>query len=429
MNWNSIKDSIKKLHDEGALLIIAGSFLIKFVSFFGSIFLVRLLTKTEYGVLSYYENLYGYFLVAIGFGYTNGILRYVVLEQNEQDKINCFSHSLKYGTLWNVALVLISIIFTFLYPHPSAFVDYKYILIIFVFGIAFVYFSNAGLSLMRAKFKNKDYAIIVIVTSIILILARIIGALCYGLYGTIYFRIGAEIIIGAFIIIYANKKCFDGLKAEKYSKEKSKLLSKFSAQMMITDGLWAIFMLNDLFLLGRLLGDEVLIAEYKVAYVIPANLSILVSAISIFIAPYFTKNESNKDWIKKNYFKTMVLSVGLVGFATFCCFILAKPLINLLYGREYLSVVLIMRVLLVAAFFNVAIRSVTANILSSIGLQKYNLIIALFGVILQLGADVILIKYAGVMGVAYASVGIYILMSIAVVAIMVAKYYRKNREG
>ena len=47
---------------------------------------------------------------------------------------------------------------------------------------------------------------------------------------------------------------------------------------MITNGIWSLFMLMDIFLLGKLVNDPIIIADYKIAYAWPANISIVCSA-------------------------------------------------------------------------------------------------------------------------------------------------------
>ena len=70
-----LSQKIETLKETGAFHVIVGSFMTKFASFFGSIFIVRLLTKSEYGILSYYENFMGYFFIfAVDCGHHTAIL-------------------------------------------------------------------------------------------------------------------------------------------------------------------------------------------------------------------------------------------------------------------------------------------------------------------------------------------------------------------
>ncbi|MBP5587677.1 MAG: hypothetical protein J6X37_03020, partial [Treponema sp.] len=58
-----LKEKISISIQKGAFHIFAGSMLTRFISFFASIVVVRVLSKSDYGILSYYENLYNYFFL------------------------------------------------------------------------------------------------------------------------------------------------------------------------------------------------------------------------------------------------------------------------------------------------------------------------------------------------------------------------------
>ena len=425
-----VQKNIVVLKNKGAFHIVAGSFMTKFVSFFGSIFIVRLLSKSDYGILSYYENFISYFTIMAGGGLASGLLRFMVLPESIEEKKGCLEHALIKGSTWNVVLVLLGLIFFLLYPHPEAFSGHYQVAVMLTLCIPFVFFLNSGLSSLRALFDNKSFAIIVFVTSSTLILARVAGAALGGLNLTTSARLGAEMVSGLGCLVFLNKKYFSRIKSISLKKEFVKTMDTYSLQMMLTDGLWAIFMLNDLFLLGQLSGNETILADYKVAYVIPANLSILNSAVGIFVAPYFTKqeNEKNFKWVRQKFLMVLTISSLIMAAFSFVCFIFAKPLILLLYGDAYISAVPIMRILLIASFFNNGIRATIANILSAMGIQKINLYIGGSAMILQIILDIILIPRFGGIGVAWTSLVVYACMSLALGWYFWNKYYRKSNS-
>lgn len=110
-------------------------------------------------------------------------------------------------------------------------------------------------------------------------------------------------------------------------------------------------MLNDTFLLGRFCTPEV-IADYRVAYTIPGSISIISSAIGIYVAPYFVQHENDRSWIQKNFKRAYGITAFVVGGLCIAIAVLSKPIIWLLYGETYLNVIGVMRILLLAAFFN-----------------------------------------------------------------------------
>ena len=160
---------------------------------------------------------------------------------------------------------------------------------------------------------------------------------------------------------------------------------------MITNGFWALFMLNDTFLLGMLLNDPSVLADYKVASVLPGNISIFATAIGVFVAPYFTKNEKDKKWVTRNFKKIYLLSAFIVAGVVIIIMILAKPLISIMFGESYLNTVGLMKILLLSAFFNSGLRYTTANILAAMGEIKYNMIISGVGIIVQIILDILFI--------------------------------------
>jgi len=154
-------------------------------------------------------------------------------------------------------------------------------------------------------------------------------------------------------------------------------------------------------------------------------MSILTWAMGIFVAPYFTKHENEKDydWVKSKFNQVLKMTALIIGVDALLCFVLAKPLILLLFGKEYLFSVPIMKVLLLASFFNNGIRAPIANVLSAMGIQKLNLYVASGGIILQVLLDVLLIPDFGGMGVAWSNSVVYLSMSLMLSYIFWNKYY------
>ena len=422
----SIKDWLGSLKKKGAFHVVLGSFATKFVSFFGSIFLVRLLTKQEYGILSYYENIFGYFVILAGLGLSAGALRYIVLAPSVSEKFECYKHAQIKGSIINAALIILALCFVYFYPHPSGFKNYEDVGAIIILCIPFIFLCNVCFAAYRGRLDNKHYALFSFLTAFLLIVSRVVGAAWNGLYGSVYLRLAIEILCAVFCIITVRKILFPAVRPTQIDEEFKKQYDKYSFQVMLTDGLWAIFMLNDIFLLGQLTGDESLIADYRVAFVIPANLSIIATSIGIFVAPYFTKydNEGDYVWVRKNIKKVTFISLLLMAGACILCTILAKPLILLLYGKQYVGIVPLMQVLLIASFFNNGIRQILANILSAAGKQVANLIVAGAGMALQIVLDLLLIPSYGGFGLAWSSTFVYLFMSICLIITVYKNYFK-----
>lgn len=419
-----MKEKIKKLYASGAFHITAGSFITKFVAFFGSIFVVRLLSKTDYGVLQYVENLYSYALVFAGLGLPYAILRYVVIADKGK-KTAYLNYAIQHSFFRDFIICFAIIIVNYCIEYPDNFKDAKIYLPILALLLPFQnLFTNESYAL-RAAFRNKEYAYVACGVSILLIFGRIIGAKYFGLGGVIWSRLIINCVCASILATIIYRIYLPKNKVTLSKKEKSEM-NKYSFQYMISSGLWAIFMLNDTFLLSALTNDPTIVAEYKVAYVLPGNLSLISTAIGIYVAPYFTKNENNKEWVRKNYKLTSLINGGAIGVIALLFMLFAKPLISFIYGDNYLNVVPLMRILLFSAFINSGFRYVTANILSAMGNVRSNLIISIIGLILQIIFDLILIPKFGAMGVAYSNCIVFISMTLALYYVYHRIYCNKS---
>ena len=284
---------------------------------------------------------------------------------------------------------------------------------------------NILLSYLRSIFRNKLYAYSALITSAILIIGRIVGALVLEVKGVVISRLVLNFIFAAVGLVLIKHVFVKSQPRNVLTQAEKREMDVYSIQYMLTNGLWAVFMLNDIFLLGQLAGSSSMLADYKVACVLPGNISLFATAIGTYIAPKFTKNENDFSWIKAYFKKILSITVIIMGCICFLIWILAKPLISLLYGNEYLSAVPVMRILLIGAFLNSGLRYTIANILAAMGKIKYNMIISIIGVIAQILLDVLLIPRMQMYGAAIANCIVYGIMSMYLLLVFCKLYINK----
>jgi len=419
---SNIINQFTKLKKRGALYIFAGTFITKFVAFFGSIFLVRVLSKEEFGMLSYIENIYSYVYIIAGMGLANSILRYVILGKSVEEKYGYYLYALKKGLLFNFILIIGAALIVYFFPHPDSLKSTRWLIILVIMMLPFQHLIDDNLYTIRAMFDNKRYAISSFMFTFTLITSRYLGAILWNLKGVIAAKMFINIFWGMILCFTTYKLYFRKIKPTTLSYVDRRTVDKYSIQYMITNGIWAIFMLNDVFLLGQLCGDSTVLADYKVAYVLPGNLSILSTAIGVFIGPYFVRHENDNEWVRKNYLRTYRITASLVGFSAIILYIFAKPIITILYGLEYINVIPIMRLLTIAAFINSGLRFTTAHVMASMGQIKYNMIVSFLGMLIQISANIFIIPIFGTVGVAWTSIGVYLFMAVVLFVIFAKKY-------
>ncbi|MDD2417773.1 MAG: oligosaccharide flippase family protein [Oscillospiraceae bacterium] len=428
--YEKLKDQLVSIKDKGAFYIFFGNFTIKFIAFFGSVFIVGILSKDEYGTLGYVENLFSYAYLFAGLGMTNALLRYVVLADTLQEKKQYYSYIISRSFIFNIFLVAIACVVAILYPHPEGFKPATFLLPLLLLSLPFHSLVDSNTCLYRAMFNNKRFALATCITASSIIVTKYILARFFSLPGAVFASLAVYSVVAVVLCLAVRRRFFAGVeKAPPLIREQKNTVIKYSLQYMVTNGIWALFMLNDIFLLGRLTKDASVasvVANYKVAYVFPGNLSLISTSIGVLVAPFFVRRESDYPWVRKAYKKTYLATAGIVLCAVLVLYIFAEPLISLLYGEKYIDAVPVMRVLLIAAFINNGIRYTNAHLLSSMGQVKYNMYISLAGVLMQVAINIQVIPRFGAIGVAYTSVGVYSLMAIALLIVFYNKYFRNT---
>ena len=412
----------KKIYQKGLVHILAGSFMTKLVSFFGSIFLVRVLSKEDYGILGYLDNLYGYVFVLAGMGVSNAVLRYVVLGKTPEEKYGFFRYAYRRGILWNILLGIGAVVVFGFYTHPADYRDYVWLLNILLLALPFHYLTDNVLCNERAMFDNQRYATFSFALSTSIILSKIAAGFLGGIHVVVFAQAGVYVVLAVAMMILTKKKHYSAAVPTELSPAQKRTINSYSLQYMITNGLWHIFMLNDTFLLGRFC-DPSALADYKVAYTLPGCVSIISSAIGVFVVPYFVRNENDPKWIRSNFKKTYVLSAAIAGCICLGIGVLAKPLIWLLYGEQYMNIVPVMRMLLLSAFFNCGMRYTTANLLSAMGRVRPNMVVSCLGMVLQVGINLFVVPVYGAMGVAMTSCVVYLFMAVTLLVVFYKTYF------
>lgn len=403
---------IKWLWEKGAVHIFTGSFFNKFVTFFGSILVVRILSKTEYGLLGYTENLYSFAYVLAGAGVTNAILRYVVLANTIERKKAIFNFASRFALKVNLVLVAALAIVNSFYTHTKGFEICQIYIYIIVLSLPFQYYVENELSLERAMFNNKKYAVFSLIFASSTVVGRLLGALLNGVLGVVIMGVAVNILLAVIFRASSEKKYFSDIKNTYLDATEKKKIITYSIQYMITNGLWTLFMLIDVFMLGKMSDDPTIIANYRVAYAWPANISIICTAISVFIAPYFIKNENDAKWIRKKYKDTFLISFGVVLLVGVVMILMARPLIFIYGGQAYYDVIPVMRILTIGSIINNGLRYTTANIFAAMGQIKYNMVISAIGIVIQIVINIYTIPLFGMYGPAITGIISYSFMAI-----------------
>lgn len=400
---------IKQLYSKGFFHIIGSNILNKIMQFCSGIFIVRVLTKEEFGIFTYAQNLLAFFLLINGLGITSGFLQYGSRNiDNEELKNSIANYSLKYGIGINLLISFLVIIYSIFgkFKVEEARIIFRMMLFFPIIALVIEMIQIY----LRINLKNKEMAKISNLNTFFNLIGMLLGSYVYGVIGLVVGK-----YIGNLISIF---NCLKYLKiiylnnVLKISQELKKEIIKFSIVAVFNNGISQLLYIIDIFLLGIIIPDKNIIASYKTATLIPFALNFIPLSIMTYLYPYIAKNIENKIILRK-YLKQLLIYLGGINLIISIGLILFSHLIiTIIFGKNYLDSKNVFIILSIGYFIAGTFRIPFGNMLAAMGKLKYNFYITLFSGGLNIMLDIIFIKKYGSIGAAIATVSIFIFSSI-----------------
>jgi O-antigen/teichoic acid export membrane protein len=407
---SQLKNKSKILKEKGLFHIFGTSIINKILAFFTNIFVVNFLSKTDYGILGYSNNLINIFLLFSGLGLTSGILQFCSEKRSKKEINAIHRYGFTCGILINVILAIIIFIFSRLAPIQIE--ESRNYISILGFMPVVQYTYDYITTILRTKKMNKQYASIQNLNVFLYFMCSIIGAYKFGIAGVIFGRYLAFIITFIFALLFLKKiykEIFNKIVLEKTIRNE---LVKYSVICCASNSISQLLYLLDVFFIGTIIANEIIIAEYQVATLIPNALLFIPMNLMVFIYPYIAEKKDDKKWVKKIYIKIITymgifnLILGVI------LYILAPAIINILWGKEYLGSVNSFRILVLSFIISSTFRIPSGNILAMIRKVNVNLCISIISGLANIVLDILLIRNLGSAGAAIATLFVVIISSI-----------------
>ena len=405
--WDKLWEGIKTLHKRGFFHIIAGSTLAKIAGFVSVFFLPRFLSKADYGLLTYVENIRNYVMLFNGIGITNATLRFCAQQGSDEEKKGYFVASLKIGIFADVFLIMLTTAAFLVIPFPYEGARFQ-LVISSCLPILYFLFTDIQL-LLRATFQNQRYSVYNFTYSFLLMIFQIVFAVLWGVTGVMigkYLSMALCVLMGYLLI---RDLPMMKVKAIKLDWHEIKTIIRFGIVMLTASATSTVMSYNETFIVGQLLKDEELLAEYRVAANILSISLFLLEALLVFILPYFIQHIKDKQWIWENYKKLFVINGTVMTLFHLGLFIFAKLYLFIFAGPEYMGAVSLVRMFLVASWIQAVFRGISGNILAVTGEEKFNLKINIVFVVVHAVIDVAAVKTLGIYGAAIALIVVYFL--------------------
>ena len=188
--WDRLWEGIGTLRRRGFFHIIAGSTLAKIAGFVSVFFLPRFLSKADYGLLTYVDNIRNYVMLFNGLGITQATLRYCAQEGSDEEKKGYFITTLKVGIAADVALIVLTTAAYLVVPFPFEGARFQLVLSSCLPVLSFA-FTDLQL-LLLATFQDHRDSGYTFTYSFLLMIFQIVFALLLGVTGVMACRYSSQ---------------------------------------------------------------------------------------------------------------------------------------------------------------------------------------------------------------------------------------------
>lgn len=413
---NFITDFVKR----GGLSVLFSTALVKLSSALLSIVVVQLLTKDDYGILSYVLSLYAIAIVIVGFGGNYSLLRFGSITDSIIVRKSYYEYTQYNGLKYTIIVVLFICAYSFFLPEAMK--SAQPVVLLMSLG----FFTFYALETMRSYFRiinmNRLYSKINVYNALILLFLTILLTLLFENYGYIIALVSAPLIT---FILFKNKipKIKYDYKIE-ISKRKYWGYGLHTSVSAIANQI--IFSIAPL-LLGILNEPEHNIASFRVATIIPFNLLTLPGILMISDFSYLSRNYEDKKCLKSYYYNYLkvVIPISFIVFVLLTVF--ATPVVKLLFGDQYLDCIYMYQVFMIATFVTYIFRNPLGNILLAVGKAGWNGYSTYAFCALYIVFSLVAYKYWGAWAIVYGLCGTFILSGF--VSLFLFLYYLRGLKN
>lgn len=399
---------ISKLKATGMFHIFGASVFNKIISFASTIILVRIISKSDYGVYAYANNIYNFFLIFSGLGMGSALLQ-VCSEAEEEHKRKCiYNYGTKISVQFNFLLGIIIVLVAIILPLPIEGSNILLMMMSFLPMISLL--PDLQRIYLQTSLRLKEFSYSNIVAAITQLVFTCLLSWPFKTKGLIIAFYITNLLI-VLVLVIRNKVPLYFKNALFVDFDKRGMVS-IGIISIINNGLSRLMYLLDVFLLGIYIPDKSIIASYNIATTIPIALLFIPTSVVTYIYPYFARNRYNRNWLISKY-KLLVLNFGLLNLLlSSLLFLFASSIIHVVFGRQYMDAVIPFKILCVSYFFSSTFRIISGNLLVTHRKLKFNTFVAVLSSLTNTVLNVVLVPKWASIGAAIASLATVVITSL-----------------
>jgi O-antigen/teichoic acid export membrane protein len=421
---NQVKNTFNSFQKRGGFHIFLSTILLRIIQFTLGVLIIRLLTKEDYGNLSYAYTITQLIIPFSGAGLYLSLLHFGPIQNELKDKYKLFNFTIQRGFIYSLIVIAIMIglsgVVSVRLPGAA-----PYLRLFSIYIISYYLFYSA-MSLLRVQKQNKQYAWSLLANSALVFILSITGVfLSKGVGYILGFSLAPAITATIVLVLIKSKKQvplkifqrIDELPVNVSEYTKYGVfagLGNIASQMA-----WQL----DTIMIGAILAQSTMVATYKVAALIPFSLIFIPSVFMQTDFVYIAEKYNNKEYLVSYYKKYFVIFFVIAASILSLWYIFGGWIVGL-FGPEYIEARSLINILMINVAGTFLFRVPLGNMLAAVGKAKWNSYSAISMLIINLILNFILIPKYDIYGAAYATV-ISISLS-CILSVIMFGIYLKN---
>jgi len=391
----NIKDFIQGFVQRKGISVGFASVIEKIGGFLLVLIATNLIPKEEFGLITYANTALVFIIPFIGFGIHQGLIRYGSLSGSQIVKKYLFNVTLRKGIKYSFILTLLIVVLTPIISYNLQ--ESKIYLVILSFQLLSLFVFEVVRIYARLINLNKLYSEITILKTVVIVFTTYILTLKFSGIGYVLSLSFIPLLISLYYIFKLKLLDFNVANTTKIDLKAYLNYGMFtSLGGVLSQLLYAV----DVLLIGNILKEEALVAEYKVSNILP--FSFLFLAVVFFQTDFVkiaSKSENDKKYIK-SYYLNFLKVFSFVSLLIVVFFFLFSDYLITLFGDNYSNENNLMLIFSFGVMGALLFRIPLGNILVAVGWSKINALNSFVILVLNLIFSYFMIVEYGIVGAA-----------------------------
>ncbi len=408
-------EKARELFKTGFFHIFGSNSINQVVRFAYGILIVRVIPRANFGVFNAANNVFALLLLASGLSIESSVLQLSSEQQDNTERTNdLLQYGYHFGLRFNAVLSAAVLMIALFIPLPVQ--GSATLLGLMALLPLLDIVKKIQITYLRVTLQNQAYAEANTLDTIVVSALTILCARLWWEKGIVW----AQYLSLLFIVLYLWFK----LKVPFVSKRPAlsatdrRDLRTLSLITTLNNSLGNLLSLLGATILSFVVPDENLIADYKVASIIPYALEFIPLSLMTYAYPHFARHKDDLPWVRSKY-SLLLRGCGLFNLLiTIGGIVLARPIFSIVFSQVYLNAVAPFRILMVSYFISGTFRILAGNLLVTQRRLKFNLFNGILGAAVSILCNVLLIPRFSSSGAALSQ-----LISMSVTGIVGTGYF------